>query len=329
MASSAETLEAALSAVDSEEAVSETAADETTEETSTEEPTVESEETGSEKSSTSIPKARFDKVNIQRQELAKELEASKSELEARQSELSKLVELLEHKEKDSRIVQKINELHEDPRYKDDIERIDKAVQGIHDVEEQVEEAKEEAEESGDSKTLEKLAILEKELAQTKEALGQQIENESDERVLANFKALSEGYFDEMMEKHNYTEDDINVIRQLLPEYVDWEPIEADHSQLEEAVASGLEATLKVFGPARGGQTGDTSETSNETTSNTQVTPEQFVDRLLKVNWAETKDVVKKGAGQDGEDKVYQQPVHDDATFTEGLAEFMKQQNRRR
>ena len=240
-------------------------------------------------------------------DLSTQLDGLSGKLTERDQEIAKLVDLLEIREKDSRLIERINELYESgpEEVKATIKNLNDVLTGVNTQLEDVKEQAKDAKDAGDKSTLKEIGRLQKELESTKSTLENQIADQSDQILLDKSDKILERVFAELGEE--YTADDRRVLSKEVIDQINWEAIEENPDALEQQVLEGFTKTKEWYGTPRGALLkGDKKE----------VTPDISVDNLLKVDWGKTKEV--KGA------KVAE---YSDATFTDALAEAMRQANR--
>lgn len=292
-------LEAAAS--ESEESSTEETA-ESTEET-TEESSEEAESKADEKSEAKGKNAqsRIRDLVSQSKELQEELDTLKGTVTERDTEIGKLVDLIEARENDSRIIQKINELHEDPEWKPIIEDLDKAVRGLP-----VERSSDKSDESDDKIDSKALKVLE----DTQAVLQDRILDQQAEILLGKADVLADRYIDELPEEYN--EDDRRLLRGHLTELIDWDAIEENPDDLPEIFAQGFQATLDYYGQPKGFVPESKSDDTDDSESR-QVSDEDLVEK----DWGKMREV----KAHDG--TVIKEPAVSDEDFQAVLAEAIR------
>ena len=241
-------------------------------------------------------------------DLSTQLDGLTGKLTERDQEIAKLVDLLEIREKDSRLIERINELYESgpEEVKATIKNLNDVLTGVNTQLEDVKEQAKDAKDAGDKSTLKEIGRLQKELESTKSTLENQIADQSDQILLDKSDKILERVFAELGEE--YTADDRRVLSKEVIDQINWEAIEENADTLEQQVLEGFKKTKEWYGTPRGALLkGD---------SNRESKPDVSVDNLLKVEWGKVKDV--KGA---------KAAEYSDATFTEALAEAMRQANK--
>jgi hypothetical protein len=316
MTSTSEALEEALKSAAAGDSESETVADESNEETEVQETKTESksDEEGAKKTPQTVPYERVQKLSGKVSDLSQELESIQGKLQERDGEIAKLVDLLEIRENDSRVIQKINELHSDPRYTEMVEKMDAAIRGVDVALEETEEAKEKAKESGDEKGLLEISKVARELQETKSNLEAQLADEVAERLLDQAGRISDGLFAELDETYNA--DDRRVLEKAIIDNVDWEAIEENPESLPDVLVAGFKDTLEWYGEPRGALASSKGSEETETTT-TKASSEPTLEDLKKVDWGKMKTV------EDSKGNKTVVPAIDDATYSEALSRALR------
>jgi chromosome segregation ATPase len=241
-------------------------------------------------------------------DLSTQLDGLTGKLTERDQEIAKLVDLLEIREKDSRLIERINELYESgpEEVKANIKNLNDVLTGVNTQIEEVKEQAKEAKDVGDKSTLKEIGRLQKELESTKSTLENQIADQGDQMLLDKSDKILERVFAELGEE--YTDDDRRVLSKEVIDQINWEAIEENPDSLEQQVLEGFTKTREWYGTPRGALL--------KGSTNKETKPDLSVDNLLKVDWGKTKEV--KGA------KVAE---FSDAAFTDALAEAMRQANK--
>ena len=214
--------------------------------------------------------------------------------------------MLSLKENDSQIVQRINDLHADPRFKDDIEKLDHLLRtgDFPETEEAPDDKSEEGKkESSDSKTRQ---LLE----QTRESLEDRIANQEADIILGKADILTDRYLNELPDEYN--DDDKRLIKELLTDRIDWEAVEDDPELLPEAFAEGFQETLNHYQTPKG-FVPEPEENEEEPGK-----PEVTLESLMEQDWGKLKEVTTP----DG--KTVKVPAVSDDQYTNVLAEVIRQ-----
>jgi hypothetical protein len=247
-----------------------------------------------------VPYARVKELSDKANTLTSLLEERDAKLAEKDSELGKLVDLLDSREYDSKVVEKINELHGDARYTDIIDQLDKAVRGVDEEEAKGNLTSEEASERT-SKAL-KAATSELE-----EQLGQQ----RDDIILDRAERLTEKYMDELPESYN--DEDLKVIGEALIDRIDWNQVHEDPDSLPDVLAQGFQKTVDWYGVPKGSLVAASQEGAN-TEEASQADPAAALEkRLDETEWGKLQ-MVKTPQGD------VLQPVVSDEDWVDSLAD---------
>lgn len=253
--------------------------------------------------SKAVPYDRFKEVNEERKSLTEQLEGVQGKLNSRDQEVSKLVDLAEAREFDSKVVAKINELHGDPRYADIIERLDKAVQGI-DEEVEAGEVKPEA-------AMEKATKL---LQDTKSELQEEMASQRDDLILDRADRLVEKYFDELPD--DYNDDDKARLGKDIIEHIDYGAIEENADVLPDVIHKAVQNTVNAYGEPRGALIAKAAEVQDKTPNETPESKSPSIEDLTGREWGKLKTVTTpKG------DEL--RPEVSEGEFTEALGEAIR------
>lgn len=299
-------LEAASENGESEEAVSEEPAESSSSSEARREPSKGQGKSGS-KSGAS---ARIQELVSQTKSLEEELEALRGTVSEKDSELTKLVNILSEREKDHKAVQAIQELHaSNPDLRPLIEALDKAVGGEEvDLQEILGTSdKDESPDKG-AKEAEKLQKL---LNATKDELTQEVANQKAELLLDKSDRVVDSYLDQLPEE--YTEEDIRFLQRILPDHIDWEGIEDSPERLETLVGEGLQEALNWYGTPRGSAKAKVEGESEE--KEAPLTKEQRMSKLSE-GIGELKEVETPSGKR-------LQPVLSDEDFAARLGEALR------
>jgi len=186
---------------------------------------------------------------------AADLEAKLSE---KDSEVGKLIDLVKDRETDSRIVAKINELHETPEYKDIVEKLDRAIRGL----EPVEEAKPGKVAETPAPGVDLLKGLKGELDRVAATQAAEVADLRSDLLLQKSEVVLERLFAQLPSTE-YTEDDQRVLNSALADFVDWDAIEANPALLEKEVAGGFQKAVDWYGNPRGKIATEAAKSTND------------------------------------------------------------------
>lgn len=251
----------------------------------------------------------------QTKDLETKIEELTGTVDARDGEIGKLVDLLQMRDNDAAVVQKINELHQtSPEMKDLIETLDKAIRG-EEVEspEKGEESKEKPE--GESEAIAKAQSLIKEAQAT---MDEQLAEQADELILHKADLLTDNYVSELPEEYN--DEDKHILRTVLVDHINWDKIEADNNALPEAFAEGFQSALDWYGSPKGAKAAVPEGEESKTQQGAESLTEEKLADFTGQEWGKLKTVETP----DGK-KV--EPEISDEDFTKSLAQAMKAGNK--
>lgn len=176
-------------------------------------------------------------------------EEAVAKLQTKESEVGKLIDIVQDREADARIVAKIQELHKSPKYRDLVETLDKAIQGI-----EVEEKKVEAPAPGTPAVTapanSDLAKVQAQMEQLRKEASLAIQDQKTDLLLQKSDLVIKGLFDQLP-KTEYLAKDQQRIQEMLTERIDWDGIEQNPSQLEAAVTQGFQKAIEDYGDPNG------------------------------------------------------------------------------
>lgn len=239
-------------------------------------------------------------------------------LSAKDAEVSKLIELVQDRDQDSRIVAKINELHQNPKYKDLVETLDKAITG-KDVElaavatggttpavpgVQV----------GADKASSDLLTVRGEIEAARKEAATAIADQKSELLLQKSDVVIKELFSKLPETE-YTADDRRVLQSALTDMIDWDAIENNPTNLERLVAEGVQKTVDWYGAPRG-------RVATEAAKATQ-TPAEAA-KSVDISKLEVGKLVQESVNG----KVVTRPAINDDDFSALLAEELRRSKAR-
>lgn len=301
-------LAAALDAVANE--TSESPADETKEAEVTSTEDTSSGEKAQPKASKPGAESRIQELVAASKAANAELDEVKSKLADRDSELQKLVDLLEVRERDSQIVNRINQLHADPKYTDMIERLDKAVQGIDEALDETQDTEDKDKtpvSAGEAKELQKMRD---ELSNTREELAEQLADQQAEMLLNQADNIIAETLSQLPES-DYTEDDMKVISAVLDDKIDWEAIEENPNDMATIITKGVQEVVDWYGEPRGKLA--TAQANKSKAEAEGPSLEEIIDK----DWGKMKEVTSS----DG--KTRKVPTLSDDEFSKVLGEALR------
>jgi hypothetical protein len=253
-----------------------------------------------------VPYSRVEKLSSQKSDLQKALEATEAKLAERDTELSKLVDMLETREYDSKVVEKLNELHEDERYKGMIEKLDLAIRGLDDQDSDPAPKEGETPEQYQERTA-------KILKDTTSELEAKLEAQRDTIILDRAERLTDRYMDELPETYN--QEDRKIIGEALIDKIEWAKIDADPNSLPEVLAEGFQKTIDWYGTPKGSLVAKPQE-GEQTQVPAKPDPEAEEKALVDKDWGKLKSV-KTPQGET------LQPEFTEHDFVGGLAEAIR------
>lgn len=238
--------------------------------------------------------------------LEEELNNYKNAVGEKDKELGKLVDLLQARENDTRVVKKIQELYStDSKWKDTIEKLDKVIRG-EEVEEEPTESK------AQDKSIEKAKDL---ISSTRKELDEAIADQRADLLLHRSELLIDRYMSELPAE--YSDEDKRLLGSVLKNHIDWNAIEEDPRKLSDLVHAGVQSAVTWYGTPKGA-TPKQPEKGNETKPES---PQERLDKIMKLDYGKLK-TVKTNTGT--ETKV---PEMSDDDFVKLLGESIRLKNR--
>jgi hypothetical protein len=231
-------------------------------------------------------------------------EEAMTKLQAKEAETSKLIAIAESNQEASGVIDRINELHKNPAYKDLIEKLDRALQG-----KDVEAAKVEAVGSNTPPPAAtdnaELKAIRAELQATRQQAAAAIQDQKQDLLLQKSDVILKELFGQLPTT-DYLAKDRQLIQEMLVERIDWDGIEANPGALESKVATGFQKALEDYGDPRGRIA---AQAANKTTPTGE--PATNID-LSKQDWGK---LVTEQRGN----KTVQRPAVNDDEFSAVLA----------
>lgn len=249
---------------------------------------------------------RIQELVSARKGVEESLEKVQGELTERNSELGKLVDLLQQREYDSRVLAKINELHSNPKYTEMVESLDKAIQGL-DTEEEA---------TTDDKEVDKSVLKAREdLNQARDELAEEVANQKADQLLSQADQFISAYMEALDEEAEgqYNEADKRQLIRMLDDDINWEAIEEDPKQMGEVIRVAFEGAINEYGEPRGALVAKAQE---ETTTETETkAKEPDVASILNKQWGKLQKT-----GETKEGKPILSPVVSDEDFIAAAGE---------
>lgn len=256
-------------------------------------------ETSEEGKSQTVPYDRFKQKVDQVNELepfktrAEELERQVSEFTTRERELQTRIEELEQ---EHTVLERVRALAKDDRYRPMVEKLDKAIRGVH-----------EEVESGDKTEKEG----QKEVADLVKQSRQELEDAFAEQRADLLWQQASSYAERLLEAlpETYEERDRAMISKLWTPEVNWDSIEDNPDLLRDELLRSLKTVLEEYGEPRGAlkqKVKDVETKSQQAAEQAQKgpDPEQEVRALLEQDWGavKTNDEGKVVGAEKGDDE---------------------------
>lgn len=239
------------------------------------------------------------------------------ELKQTRTRLEKMTDLATEREKDSRLVAKINELYEkDPNLKPIIETLDAAVSGKEYKVNTATGKVEEVDVKPDAKALEEINKLRSELKQGHESLASQVADQKARAILSEADSVISSLLGQLPE--TYGDKDREVIAVTLDNEINWEAIEKDPDSLGKEIEAATQRVVNWYGDPRGALKADKTETTTEK-ANAKLTVEDIVNK----NWGKLNEV-----GKDSYGRPKFEAAVSDADFSKVMGEAMRRSNSR-
>jgi len=241
----------------------------------------------------------------------KEAERKFDELSAKYSEkeleVGKLIDLVQDREQDARVVAKINELHKDDKFRDIVETLDKAIRG---VEVEVKAAAKDADKAL-LPNVDLLKDVQAEITRSREEAAAHAADQKSDLLLMKSDLVLEKLFENLPDTE-YTEEDRKILNSALADMIDWDAIENTPAKLEGEVAKGFQKAVDWYGNPKGKLVAEATSKTKETT-----------DAKSK----DTVDLSKLELGKMKTEKVGSKdvtsPVISDDDFSQILAEELR------
>jgi len=247
---------------------------------------------------------RIQELVAARKEAERKFEELSAKYADKESEVGKLIDLVQDREQDARVVAKINELHQDPKFRDIVETLDKAIRG---VEVKIESAKDET----PAPNVDLLRNVKADIEQARQEAAAQAADQKSDLLLMKSDLVLEKLFEQLPDAE-YTADDRKVLNSALADMIDWDAIEAQPNLLEGEVARGFQKAVDWYGNPKGRIAAEaTSKTKDATDAKSKDTVDLSKLELgkMKTEKVGTKDVSR--------------PVLSDDDFSQILAEELR------
>jgi len=260
-------------------------------------------ETGTKKSGA---QDRIQELVAARKEAERRFEELSAKYSEKESEVSKLIDLVQDREQDARVVAKINELHSDPKFRDIVETLDKAIRGV-----EVEVKAAAAKDTAPAPNTDLLKNVQADIEQARAEAAAQAADQKSDLLLMKSDLVLEKLFEQLPDAE-YTEDDRKVLNSALADMIDWDAIEAEPAKLEGEVARGFQKAVDWYGNPKGRIAAEATSKTNGTTdakSKDTVDLSKLELGKMKTERVGTKDVSR--------------PVLSDDDFSQILAEELR------
>ena len=199
---------------------------------------------------------RIQELVAARKEAERKFEDLSAKYTEKESEVGKLIDLVKDREQDARVVAKINELHSDPKFRDIVETLDKAIRGIE-VEVTKADAKHEP-------NVDLLKDVKNEIFRSRAEAAAQAADAKSDLLLMKSDLILENLFENLPDEE-YTEEDRKILNSALADMIDWDAIEETPTRLEGEVARGFQKAVDWYGNPKGRIATDaTSQTKDAT-----------------------------------------------------------------
>ena len=199
-------------------------------------------ETGTKKSGA---QDRIQELVAARKDAERRYEELSAKYSEKESEVGKLIDLVQDREQDARVVAKINELHQDPRFRDIVETLDKAIRGV-----EVEIEKTAVKEAIPAPGVDLLKNVRADIEHARAEAAAQAADQRSDLLLMKSDLVLEKLF-EQLPQAEYTEADVKVLNSALTDMIDWDAIEETPSILESEVAKGFQRAVDWYGDPKG------------------------------------------------------------------------------
>ena len=202
---------------------------------------------------------RIQELVAARKEAERRYEELSAKYSEKESEVGKLIDLVQDREQDARVVAKINELHQDPKFRDIVETLDKAIRGV-----EVEIEKTAAKDTNPEPGVDLLKNVRADIEQARKEAAAQAADQKSDLLLMKSDLVLEKLF-EQLPATEYTEDDVKVLNSALADMIDWDSIEANPSMLEGEVAKGFQKAVDWYGNPKGRIAAEATSKSKDAT----------------------------------------------------------------
>lgn len=261
-------------------------------------------ETGTKKSGA---QDRIQELVAARKDAERRFEELSAKYTEKESEVGKLIDLVKDREQDARVVAKINELHTDPKFRDIVETLDKAIRGI-----EVEvKATAKGADAAPQPNVDLLKNVQADIEQARAEAAAQAADQKSDLLLMKSDLVLEKLFENLPDDE-YTEEDRKILNSALADMIDWDSIETTPAKLEGEVAKGFQKAVDWYGNPKGRIAAEATGTTKEATD---AKSKATVD-LSKLDLGKMEKVSVGG-------KDVQRPAITDDDFSALLAEELR------
>lgn len=176
-------------------------------------------------------------------------EEAVQKLTAKEAEVGKLIDIAQDREQDARIVAKINELHGNPKYRELVETLDKAIQGIE-VEAKKVETTPAVTTPVAAPANADIAKVQQQVESLRREAAAAIQDQRSDLLLQKSDLVLKELFNQLPNTE-YLAKDKSQLQEMLTHRIDWDGIESDPTQLESKVMQGFQQTVEEYGDPRG------------------------------------------------------------------------------
>jgi len=250
---------------------------------------------------------RIQELVAARNEAERKFEELSAKYADKESEVGKLIDLVQDREQDARVVAKINELHQDPKFRDIVETLDKAIRG---VEVEVKAVAKDADKAP-APNVDLLKNVQADIEQARAEAAASAADQKSDLLLMKSDFVLEKLFEQLPDAE-YTADDRKVLNSALADMIDWDAIEAQPNLLEGEVARGFQKAVDWYGNPKGRIA---TEATSKTKDATDAKSKDAVDlSKLELGKMKTEKVGNKDVTR---------PVLSDDDFSQILAEELR------
>jgi len=281
----------------------------TTESSTVEKETVATDQAKTDSGKRGTAQDRIQELVADRKAIEDKLKATEEKLNLKDQEVHNLIESVKQREGAARVVDKINSLYSQGKFKSEIEALDAAIKGVEQEAEEIQSPTEMVKVPVNT-DLQKFQV---EAERSRQEALSAIEVQKNELLLMKSQLITEKLFAALPEEE-YNDQDLKVLQNALVDHVDWEAIESNPTALEAKIAEGFQNAVSWYGDPRGKLSTQTTKVTGETKAETK----EPVD-FSKLEWGKLE--------KDTKGKMH--PVASDNEFAAALAEEMRKAEAKR